>query len=223
MIVCRCGAEVVQVGRGRPRKWCDQCRPRSRPLVPEPWRPPAPLPGRVPAGRVCVRCSLVVLFKPAAGPTPSVCVGCARLRDLARQARQRAQRAAAATGPAPASPPAAATRPVSAVTAVDELRLAVAALSEQVRPSVVWWLHAQAEVLTPGPTERLLRAVARLVDERELAEVALIAAVELELARPAPPPSSGAVAPPGDRPAGTVVYDQDLNPVEFRPDVTGDR
>ena len=102
------------------------------------------------------------------------------------------------------------------MNAADEVRLAVAALPEGVRGHVVLWLHAQAEVLGAGPSERLLRAVARMVDEREALEVSMVAAAEMALSRPPADPTSGPVDP-GPRRGGTVLYDQDLEVVGFLP------
>lgn len=102
------------------------------------------------------------------------------------------------------------------MTAAEEVRLAVAALPESVRPRVVWWLHAQAEVLGAGPSERLLRALARMIDEREALEVSMVANAEMALSRPPADPTSGPVDP-GPRRAGTVLYDQDLEVVGFLP------
>lgn len=102
------------------------------------------------------------------------------------------------------------------MNAADEVRLAVATLPESVRGHVVLWLHAQAEVLGAGPSERLLRAVARMVDEREALEVAMLAEAEVALSPPPADPASGPVDP-GPRRRGTVLYDQDLEAVGFLP------
>lgn len=102
------------------------------------------------------------------------------------------------------------------MNAADEVRLAVAGLPESVRPRVVWWLHAQAEVLGAGPSERLLRAVARMVDEREVLEVSMVAAAEVALSPPPADPTAGPTDP-GARRGGTVLYDQDLEVVGFLP------
>lgn len=107
------------------------------------------------------------------------------------------------------------------MNAEHEVRLAVAALPESVRPRVVWWLHAQADVFGSGPTERLLRAVARMVDEREVLEVAMVANAEMALSPPPIDPTAGPTDP-GARRRGTVLYDQDLEVVGFVDPVTGD-
>lgn len=102
------------------------------------------------------------------------------------------------------------------MNAADEVRMAVAALPEGVRGHVVLWLHAQAEALAPGPSERLLRAVARMVDEREAIEVSMLAEAEVALSPPPAGPTSGPVAP-GPRRRGTVLYNEDLEVVGFLP------
>lgn len=33
---CRCGAEIIQTARGRPRRWCTTCRPPATPPKPPP-------------------------------------------------------------------------------------------------------------------------------------------------------------------------------------------
>ncbi|HMQ27862.1 MAG TPA: hypothetical protein PKA98_17870 [Acidimicrobiales bacterium] len=95
------------------------------------------------------------------------------------------------------------------MNAADEVRLAVAALPEWVRPKVSAWLAAEAKVQAPGPTERLLLALRRLVDEREVADVVTFAGLEADVAAPPPDPSTHAIDPPETSP-GTVVYDDDL-------------
>ena len=73
-----CGGEVEQPGRGRPRKFCLACRPRT--YQPRPRKPPAPKRSRSKPPRVvvCVECSQEFLTKTRA----KCCDACRPARRL---------------------------------------------------------------------------------------------------------------------------------------------
>lgn len=93
--------------------------------------------------------------------------------------------------------------------------LAAAAVPEGSRPLLVRWLTTQAGVLG-GPSGRLLTEVAAVLVDRARTEAVMFAVLEGDGTAPTGHRSDGdGTTRPGVRRPGTVVYDEDLNPVEF--------